>query len=115
MPAGYAVPPRLEIVMQEGDGTQYASQGRFIELRRSKHLRFELGPLGPDGAPLLLAVHNLSLAGQRKRTRLSLTIRVISATTAAVPALAGMTLGWNQLLDKLERIVGSRIGIDNAD
>lgn len=98
---------RLEIVMQEGDGTKYASQGRFIELRRPTHLRFELGPIGPDGAPLLLAVHDLSLASQRKRTRLSLTIRIISARTEAVPALAGMNLGWNQLLDKLERLVGS--------
>jgi uncharacterized protein YndB with AHSA1/START domain len=98
---------QLEIVMQEGDGTQYASQGRFIELRRPVHLRFELGPLGPDGAPLLSAVHDLTLASRRKRTNLSLTIRVISATTAGVPALAGMKLGWNQLLDKLERIVGS--------
>lgn len=99
---------RLEIVMQEGDGTRHASRGRFIELRPPWHLRFELGPIGPDGAPLLSAVHDLTLAGQRKRTKLSLTIRVTAAAPAAVPALAGMQLGWNQLLDKLERIIKAR-------
>jgi uncharacterized protein YndB with AHSA1/START domain/DNA-binding transcriptional ArsR family regulator len=96
---------QLEIVMQEGDGTRYTSRGRFIELRPPWHLRFELGPLGPDGAPLLSAVHDLTLASRRTRTRLSLTIRVTSAAPAAVPALAGMRLGWNQLLDKLQRII----------
>jgi uncharacterized protein YndB with AHSA1/START domain len=101
---------RLDIVMQEGDGTLYASRGRFIELRRPRYLRFQLGPVGPDGAPLLSAVHDLKLSGQRKRTNLALTIRVTSATTPrAVPALAGMQLGWNQLLDKLERIVAGRL------
>lgn len=97
----------IEIVMREGDGTRHPSRGRFLELTPPKHLRFELGPLGPDGAPMLSAVHDLVLGRQRKRTKLSLTIRVTKAVPAAVPALAGMQLGWNQLLDKLERIVGS--------
>lgn len=105
----------LEIVMQEGDGTRHTSRGRFIELQRPRHLRFELGPLGPDGSPLLSAVHDLTLAGQRRRTRLSLTIRITSAAPAAVAALAGMHLGWNQLLDKLERIVKPRHRTDDAD
>jgi len=98
---------RLEIVMQEGDGTLHASRGRFIEVEPPKHLRFELGPIGPDSRALLTAVHDLTLAGQRRRTNLLLSIRVTSATQAAVPALAGLELGWRQLLDKLERIVGS--------
>jgi uncharacterized protein YndB with AHSA1/START domain/DNA-binding transcriptional ArsR family regulator len=100
---------RLEIVMQEGDGTSYTTRGRFIEVRRPNHLRFELRPLGPDGVPLLSAVHDLTLIGQRKRTKLSLTIRVTSAARTAVPALAGMLPGWNQLLDKLERIVRQEV------
>jgi uncharacterized protein YndB with AHSA1/START domain len=98
---------RLEIVMQEGDGTRHASRGRFIEVKPPKHLRFELGPIGPNGRPLLTAVHDLTLAGQRRRTNLVLSIRVTSATQAGVPALAGLELGWRQLLDKLERIVGA--------
>jgi uncharacterized protein YndB with AHSA1/START domain len=98
---------RLEIVMQEGDGTRHASRGRFLEMDAPKHLRFELGPVGPDGKALLNAVHDLTLTGQRRRTNLALSIRVTSASPAAVAALAGLGLGWRQLLDKLERIVGS--------
>ncbi|TMF34233.1 MAG: metalloregulator ArsR/SmtB family transcription factor [Chloroflexi bacterium] len=103
---------RLEIVMQEGDGTRHASRGRFLDVEPPKHLRFELGPIDPDGRALLTAVYDLTLVSQRGRTNLVLTIRVTSATQAAVPALAGLELGWRQLLDKLERIVGagSRIG-----
>jgi uncharacterized protein YndB with AHSA1/START domain/DNA-binding transcriptional ArsR family regulator len=96
----------IEIVMREGDGTRHPSRGRFLELRPPHRLRFELGPVGPDGAPLLKAIHDLTLTGRRGGTKLSLTIRVTSAIRAAAPALAGMRLGWNQLLDKLERTVG---------
>jgi uncharacterized protein YndB with AHSA1/START domain/DNA-binding MarR family transcriptional regulator len=97
---------RIEIVMQEGDGTRHASRGHFAELQPPKRLLFELAPIGPDGAPLLAAVHALRLAGRRDRTRLSLRIRVTNASPAAVPALAGMELGWKQLLDKLAKELG---------
>jgi uncharacterized protein YndB with AHSA1/START domain len=101
---------RLEIVMQEGDGTRHVSRGRFIDVAPPKHLRFELGPIDPEGRALLTAVHDLTLAGQRRRTNLVLSIAVTSATHVALPALAGLELGWRQLLDKLERIVGSGTG-----
>ena len=94
---------RIEIVMQEGDGTRHTSRGRFIELTPREHLRFELGPLAPDGAQILSAVHDLRLYHQGKRTKLTLRIRVTRASSEAVPALAGMRLGWEQLLDKLEQ------------
>jgi uncharacterized protein YndB with AHSA1/START domain/DNA-binding transcriptional ArsR family regulator len=99
---------RIEIVMQEGDGARHPSRGRFMELHPRRHLRFELGPLDPDGAPLLSAVHDVTLAPRRRGTKLSLTIRIISARAAAVPAVAGMDLGWNQLLDKLEQTLSLR-------
>jgi uncharacterized protein YndB with AHSA1/START domain/DNA-binding HxlR family transcriptional regulator len=101
---------RIEIVMQEGDGTRYATRGHFAELQPPRRLGFELAAIGADGAPLLCAVYVLTLAGRRDRTRLSLRIRVTNASPAAVPALAGMELGWNQLLDQLTKAVvkGSR-------
>ena len=95
----------IDIVMQEGDGTHYVSRGRFIELTRPRRLRFELGPLGPDGALLLSAVHDVAFSGRSRRTRVAMTIRVTAFSQAALPALAGMRLGWNQLLDKLEQAV----------
>jgi uncharacterized protein YndB with AHSA1/START domain/DNA-binding transcriptional ArsR family regulator len=96
----------LEIVMQEGDGTRHLARGQFLELIPPKHVRFELGPIGPDGSPLLTAVHDLTLHDRGTRTELSLDITITAASSAAAPALAGMQFGWEQLLDKLARIIG---------
>jgi uncharacterized protein YndB with AHSA1/START domain/DNA-binding transcriptional ArsR family regulator len=95
----------LEIVMQEGDGTRHASQGVFLALTPPRHLRFELGPLARDGTRLLTAVHDLRLHDRGDRTELTLAIRVTAAAPEAAPALAGMRLGWEQLLDKLARTI----------
>jgi uncharacterized protein YndB with AHSA1/START domain/DNA-binding transcriptional ArsR family regulator len=99
---------RIEIVMQEGDGSRHPSRGRFIRIKPPTHLRFELGPLAPDGSALLLAVHDVTLQSHGKGTRLSLAVRITEATPQAVPAIAGLRLGWDQLLDKLARTLPQR-------
>jgi uncharacterized protein YndB with AHSA1/START domain/DNA-binding transcriptional ArsR family regulator len=91
----------LRIVMQEGDGTQHVAEGRFLELTPPSALRFELAPLGPDGAPLFSAVQDVRLAERDGGTALSLSTRVFEPRPEAAPALAGMRPGWEQLLDKL--------------
>jgi uncharacterized protein YndB with AHSA1/START domain/DNA-binding transcriptional ArsR family regulator len=101
---------RLAIVMQEGGGTRHSSVGRFLELAAPRHLRFELGPLADDGTRLLTALHDLRLEGHRKRTTLSLAIEITAATRAAVPAVAGTQLGWEQLLEKLVQVLERRDG-----
>lgn len=92
---------RLEIVMQERDGSRHRAGGRFLQLTRPSHLRYELGPLAADGSRLLSAIHDVTLRRHASATKLSLTIRVTTAAPEAAPALAGMELGWRQLLDKL--------------
>jgi uncharacterized protein YndB with AHSA1/START domain/DNA-binding transcriptional ArsR family regulator len=91
----------LRIVMQEGDGTRHTATGSFLELRPYMALSFELAPLDADGAALFRAVYDVQLAGHGTGTTLSLTIRVTDARPEGAPALAGMQLGWNQLLDNL--------------
>jgi uncharacterized protein YndB with AHSA1/START domain/DNA-binding transcriptional ArsR family regulator len=98
----------LEIVMQEGDGTRYPSRGRFIRVKPPTHLRFELGPLAPDGSPLLLADHDVTLKSRGDGTNLSLAVRITHATADALPAVAGLRLGWDQLLNKLGRSLSQR-------
>jgi uncharacterized protein YndB with AHSA1/START domain/DNA-binding MarR family transcriptional regulator len=97
---------RLRVVMQEGDGTRHPGQGRFLAVRRPDRLSFEFGPLAPDGSRLLSAVHDLALAGDRERTRLALEVRITHSTAQAAPAVAGLELGWHQLLGKLARVLG---------
>jgi uncharacterized protein YndB with AHSA1/START domain/DNA-binding transcriptional ArsR family regulator len=94
---------RLQIVMREGDGTRHRASGKFLALTPSRQLRFELGPLAPDGTRLLSAVHDLTLEGRAKSTKLTLAIRITAASPAAAAALAGVQPGWEQLLDKLAR------------
>jgi uncharacterized protein YndB with AHSA1/START domain len=91
----------LRIVMEEGDGSRHVSTGSFIEVRRPNALSFELAPLDRDGVALFSAVHDVELARHDAGTMLSLTIRVTNARPESAPALAGMDLGWNQLLDNL--------------
>jgi uncharacterized protein YndB with AHSA1/START domain len=96
---------RLDVVLQEGDGAQYAAHGRFLAVDRPHSLTFEMGPVGADGLPLFTASHELRLDEQPSGTALSLTIRVLSSTAAGAPALAGLELGWGQTLLKLDQLI----------
>lgn len=93
---------RLRIVLTEGDGTRYESAGRFVALARPRSLSFELAPLDPKGEPLFSAIHDVRFARRGQRTGLGLTIRVRHIGAHAAPAVAGIALGWEQTLDKLE-------------
>jgi uncharacterized protein YndB with AHSA1/START domain len=96
---------RLEITMQEADGSLYPSHGRFLTVTPHRQLRFELSHLAAGGTPLFTAIHNLHLTDHGQRTQLNLAIRVTAASPAAAPAVAGIQLGWEQLLNKLTRML----------
>ncbi|WP_382310001.1 SRPBCC domain-containing protein [Herbiconiux sp. UC225_62] len=110
----------VAVGLREGDGTEYASTGRMLAAEPARLLEFELAPLGPDGAPLFTAVYRAEFAtvepagsgtagvGQpgpadvgARGTDLLLTIRVDDAVAEAAPVLAGLELGWANLLDNL--------------
>ena len=92
---------RLRIVMQEADGTRHEGGGRYVQMVRPHELLFDFAPIGPDGNALLAARHRVRLTERDDRTVVSLRIRVTDISPAAIPALAGMRLGWRQLLDNL--------------
>jgi uncharacterized protein YndB with AHSA1/START domain/DNA-binding transcriptional ArsR family regulator len=96
---------RLEITMQEPDGRRYPSRGRVLTITAPQQLRFELSHLAADERPIFTAVHDLRLADRGQRTQLNLTIRVTAASPAAARAVAGIQLGWEQLLNKLTRML----------
>lgn len=93
---------RLRIVLSEGDGTRHEAAGRFLALSRPRSLSFELAPLATSGEPLFRAVHDVRLAPRGQQTRLALTIRLSDVPAEGAPAVAGIQLGWEQTLDKLE-------------
>jgi uncharacterized protein YndB with AHSA1/START domain len=94
---------RLRIVIAEGDGTRHEASGRFTSVRRPRALRFELAPLGPDGAPLFNATHDVRFARHDAGTELAMDITIHDARVEAAPAIAGIEMGWRQLFDKLAR------------
>jgi uncharacterized protein YndB with AHSA1/START domain/DNA-binding transcriptional ArsR family regulator len=93
---------RLRIVLIEGDGTRHEAAGRFLALTRPRSLSFELAPLDTSGEPLFRAVHEVRLAQRGQQTRLALAIRLSDVPAEAAPAVAGIALGWEQMLDKLK-------------
>jgi uncharacterized protein YndB with AHSA1/START domain/DNA-binding transcriptional ArsR family regulator len=95
----------LRIVLEEGDGTRHRAEGRFVALEPPTTLRFELAPLAADDTPLFRSTSDVRLSGRDGATDLHLSIAVIDAAPAAVAALAGMRLGWEQSLAKLARLL----------
>jgi uncharacterized protein YndB with AHSA1/START domain len=93
---------RLRIVLSEGDGTRHEAAGRFLALSRPRSLSFEFAPLDASGDPLFRAVHEVRLAQRGRQTRLALAIQVSDVPAEAAPAVAGIALGWEQILDKLQ-------------
>jgi uncharacterized protein YndB with AHSA1/START domain len=91
----------LRIVMEEGDGTRHTARGRYVALEPPRALSFELAPLDAAGKPLFSALHRLRLTERDAGTALSLEIDVDGITPAAAPALAGLQIGWRQLLGTL--------------
>jgi uncharacterized protein YndB with AHSA1/START domain len=90
----------FRILMEEPDGAatwQRAASSSFVNPRRSA----SNSGRSTETAWLFSAIHDVELAPRDGGTRLSLTIRVTDARPEAAPALAGMDLGWNQLLDNL--------------
>lgn len=98
---------RLSVVLEEAGGVRYAATGHFLALASPHSLSFEMAPLGPDGAPLFSATHELRLTEAAGGTDLSLEIRVTDSTPAAAPAIAGMRIGWEQSLTKLAHTLDS--------
>jgi uncharacterized protein YndB with AHSA1/START domain len=98
---------RLRVVMQESDGTRYTAAGRYLRLDRPRALGFELAPLDARGEPLLRATYAVGLDERGDGTDLSLDVRITAAGGDAAATVAGLPLGWEQCLDKLERALAA--------
>lgn len=91
----------LRLVLEEPDGTRHRADGRFLALDPPTVLRFASSPLGPDGVPLFTTVVDARLTVRGDSTVLHLEIAVRDASVAGTAALAGVRIGWEQILDNL--------------
>ncbi len=99
---------RLEITMRAADGGRYPSRGHFLTVTPPQRLRFELSHLAANEAPVFTAIHDLHLTDHGQHTQLNLAVRVTAASPAAPAAVAGIQLGWEQLLSKLIHMLTRR-------
>ena len=91
----------LRIVLAEGDGTRHTATGRFLALAKPTALSFDLAPVDASGLPLFQGRHEVHLTNRGAGTGLTLSIAVHDLVPGAAPAVAGLTPGWEQLLDHL--------------
>jgi uncharacterized protein YndB with AHSA1/START domain/DNA-binding MarR family transcriptional regulator len=94
----------IRIVFGEADGAEYLATGRVLVAVPGHEFRFELAPLDGAGQPLFTATYAVGFAGDG-HTELALEIHVSSVRPEAAPAIAGLEIGFPQLLAQLDSVV----------
>lgn len=91
----------FRLVYREGDGAEHVADGEFAEVDEPTRVAFRQWPVGPDGKPMFTALHVVTLREEDGQTALDLTVTVKEIRPGAAPAIAGVEIGWNQVLDRL--------------
>ncbi|QGN32233.1 metalloregulator ArsR/SmtB family transcription factor [Microlunatus sp. Gsoil 973] len=94
----------IRLILSEGPSGTYRSSGRVVAVESGRRLVFTLAPLDSGGRELFSAVHTVSIDGDHQ-TELELTIDVSEVRPEAAPSVAGLEIGWSQLLDSLREVV----------
>jgi uncharacterized protein YndB with AHSA1/START domain len=91
----------IRIVMRGPGGTDYPMTGVFHEVVAPERLIFTTALDDADGNRVLEAHNTVTFAEHGGKTTLTVRARIIKATAAAAPMLAGMEAGWGQSLERL--------------
>jgi uncharacterized protein YndB with AHSA1/START domain/DNA-binding transcriptional ArsR family regulator len=91
----------IELALREGDGAEHLARGRVLTIDRPRELQFTLDPIDIDGAALFTARHNLQLNAVDGGTEIELVITPSGMLVGAEAAVAGLEIGWEQLIDNL--------------
>jgi len=97
---------RAVLEYRDAEG-RYRSEGRVHTATDPEHLVFDLSVLDAEGAVSFTGHYDLSLAEVPDGTRLRLGLRITDTTVEAVPYIAGIGTGWEQVLDHLADTVGT--------
>lgn len=96
----------ISIVMLAGpelgemSGQEWPMDGRFQEVIPKSKLLFSARAL-VEGQPVLETLTTVTFEAAADQTKLTVHIAVTKTTPQAAGPLAGMEMGWNQQLDKL--------------
>jgi len=95
----------IRIHMRAPNGVVYPMSGVFEEIVEPERLVFVSSALDDKGNSMFDVRSTVIFAEQRRKTALTLQLRVIKATAQAPQYLKGMEAGWTQSLDRLGDLV----------
>ncbi len=96
----------INIHMRGPDGTLYPMKGIFEEIIEPERLVMSSSAVeDAEGQPQLETLSTITFTEDNGKTKLTLQVVVVKATSIAAQALAGMEEGWNQSLDRLAEIL----------
>ncbi len=85
-------------------GMKWPMDGRFADVIPNQKLQFTTRPL-MNGNPIMETLCTVTFEQQGDKTKLKLQIVITEKTTEAEGPLAGMKMGWNQSIDKLNEFL----------
>jgi uncharacterized protein YndB with AHSA1/START domain/DNA-binding transcriptional ArsR family regulator len=91
----------VAVSLREGDGTEHRARGQVLTIDKPHRLSFTLNPLDADDQALFTARHDLEINTGREGAQITLTVTPSDVLPNAEPAIAGLAIGWEQLLDNL--------------
>lgn len=97
---------RAVLEYRDAEG-RYRSEGRVHVAHEPERLVFDLSVADAAGAVSSTGHYDLALAATPDGTRLRLGLRITDTTVGAVPSIAGIDTGWDQVLDNLAGAVGA--------
>lgn len=96
---------RIDMDMVHTGGQRHQMGGIFKELKRPEKLVFITTAFeDANGVPGIENLNSVTFEDVNGKTRLTLNVQVLRASPEVEKALAGMSIGWNQSLDKLEEM-----------
>jgi uncharacterized protein YndB with AHSA1/START domain len=94
--------------VMKGPGIEHPMSGRFIEVYPPHRFLFTAAALDKDGKPMFENWNSVFFEEVEGGTQVTLDVHVMSETEGAEFYLKGMSMGWNQSLDRLEELLKSR-------
>ncbi|MEV3965746.1 metalloregulator ArsR/SmtB family transcription factor [Nocardia sp. NPDC050193] len=97
---------RVVLDYRDAEGRRYRCAGEVTAAAEPQRLEFRLSVLDRADVVLFTGQYNLTLAPAEEGTRLRLGLTLTDTDTEAVPFIAGIETGWQQVLDNLTAAVG---------
>lgn len=95
----------IRIHMRAPNGIVYPMTGVYREIVEPERLVFSSSALDDKGNPLFEILNTVTFAEHGGKTKLTVHAKVMMATPAGAPHLAGMEMGWSLTLDRLAEYV----------